>query len=457
MRDLLLFAILLVLVVAIMRRPWIGVVAWFWVGLMLPHAHTWGFMRTFPMAVVIGGVTLIALVFAKDKRLPPMTREMVMMGLLVAWVTMTSFFAVSPDAWGQWDRFMRILVLVFVTPMLLFGQVKIAWVLVITVLSLGFYGFKGGLFAIQTGGQYHVLGPAGTFLGGNTYIGMAMLMVLPLMLVMARAFYHRWIDLGVPFLVRFYMPISWGFYATFWLTAIAILATHSRGAFVGVLVVAPLIFLHMQRKGLIVATALLLVLGVGVTAPDKLVDQWRTIVEYEQDASAMQRVQSWGAYWNMAVERPITGMGFRAHWMGYDWYAQYTNFDGGWGIAFSPHSIYFQMLGQHGFGGLAVYILLMVFTIMTLNRVRVVAKRRPGKMWLSESAWALQVGIIGFLVAGTFLDMAYFNLTYGLIALAIILRRELDENDGSVPIKATVDKGPNNGPSLRFPDFVVKS
>lgn len=433
MRDLLLFGIIVGLIPCILWRPWLGVVAWFWIGLMVPQAHTWGFMRTFPLAMLIGGVTLAALVVNRDRRNLPMTREMIMMFVLAAYMTMTTYFAVySSGAWAQWESVMKILLMTFVTPMLIFGPRRIVWVILVTVVSLGFYGFKGGLFTISTGGSYMVLGPPRSFISGNTYIGLAMVMVLPLILVTARFFNERWLDLGWPLKQSWYKGIGLGFYAMFWLTGLAIIATYSRGAWLGLLAVAPFVFLRMRRKWAIVAAAVLALGVVGIAAPDRMVERWQTIGGYEEDTSAMQRIQSWGANWNMAVERPLTGMGFRNVEMGYSWWISYANFEGYWRHALSPHSIYFQMLGQHGFGGLFVFLTLIAFTWLTLGRIKRQAKKADQK-WLSEYAWAIQIAFIGYLVSGAFLDVAYFNLVYAFIALAIIMRRELDETAAFSP------------------------
>lgn len=458
MRDLLLFAILMGLVPIILMRPWIGILAWFWAGLMTPQFLTWGFMRTFPIAMLIGVVTLAGLVMARDRRPMPMTREMVMMWMLVAYTAMTSYFAVnSSGAWEFWQHLMKILIITFITPILIHGSRRIILLLLVITFSLAFYGFKGGIFAISTGGSHMVLGPNGSYLSGNTYIGLAMLMVLPLVLASARLFYFRWFDLGPTLIKRFSAPIGLGIYGVFWLTAIAILVTYSRGALLGLLAMAPFLFLHMQRKWLLVVIAVVAVTVVGVTVPDRLMARWQTIETYQEDTSAMQRVQAWGVNWNMAKENPITGMGFRNTWMGYDWWISYANFEGSWQHVLSPHSVYFGLLGQHGFGGLAVFLTLVGFTFLTLNRIRRTAQREPSQRWLSEYAWAIQVGMIGFMAAGTFLDVAYFSLLYAFVALAIIMRRELEEApsasapavDDQAPVK------PKTGP--RFPDFVATS
>lgn len=462
MRDLALFVIVLGLVPVILMRPWIGILAWFWSGLMTPHLLTWGFMKTFPIAVAFGGATLaglaILMLTSKDRRPVPMTREIIMMWVLVGYVTMTSFFAVNPPgAWHFWEHLMKILLITFITPMLIYGQRRIILLLLVITFSLAFYGFKGGIFAILTGGSHMVLGPSGSYLEGNTYIGIAMIMVLPLVLATARLFYFRLVDFGSALISRLSVPIGLGVYAVFWLTAIAILATYSRGALLGLLAITPLLFLRMHKKWLLILVAFLAVGVVGVTAPDRLMARWETIKTYEQDKSAMQRIQAWGVNWNMAKERPLRGMGFNFEVLGYDWWVNYANFEGNWSHVLSPHSIYFSLLGQHGFGGLAVFLALVGFCFLTLRRIRRTARQRGDpQRWLAEYAWAIQVGLLGYLVAGTFLDVAYFSLLYAFVALAVVMRRELEETanetDTSEPILQQEER--SSIPVPRFPDFV---
>lgn len=432
MRDYVLALILVALVPVILRHAWIGIAALFWISLFTPQLQTWSFMHGFPAAVLIVGVTLVALLLGNDRKPFPVTRETVMLIALAGFFALTSHLAVnSSGAWDFWIHFMKILLVTFITPLLIYGERRILVVILVITGSLAFFGFKGGLFAISTGGAHMVLGPAGSYLSGNTYIGLAMIMVLPLILVSARMFHQNWVDFGSPLLRRFARPIGYAGYAVFWLTAIAILATHSRGAFVGLLAVAPLLFLHMKKKWLMLAIGFVAVAAVGVTAPEPLVERWQTIQAYEEDNSAMQRIQSWGVAWNAATERPLVGMGFRAHHLGYEWYISYANFEGSWRHALSPHSVYFGLMQEHGFVGLALFLMLMGFTFMTLNRIRRTARRRTQQIWLAEYAWALQIGLLGYLTAGAFLDVTYFNLLYAFVALAVIMRRELEEAPGA--------------------------
>lgn len=458
MRDYLLFAIIIGLLPIILMRPWVGILAWFWVGLMVPHSLTWGFMRSFPIAMLIVAVTFVALLTAKDKRPMPQSRLMTLLYVWIGWITLTTALAVNPNAWGFWVQFMKIMLITFVAPLLIFGAGRIIALLLVITGSLAFYGFKGGLFAVSTGGAHMVLGPDGSYLSGNTFIGLAMIMVLPAILVSARLFHRRWVAFDWKFVQRYSRLLGLFGYAVFWLTAIAILATYSRGALLGLLAIAPFLFMRMQRKVVLVALAVLVFGVIGFTAPERLTERWSTIETYEEDRSAMQRIQAWGVNWNMALDRPLVGMGFRNGGMGYDWWIQYAEFEGDWSHVLSPHSIYFSVLGQHGFVGLALYLALIGGTLLALNRVRKEAARdRPERLWLAEYAWALQLGLLGYLAAGAFLDVAYFDLLYAFIALAVVMQRELDEESKPIeaPEAAPAVLRSARGQSPRFPDFVV--
>ncbi|NEX22535.1 putative O-glycosylation ligase, exosortase A system-associated [Thiorhodococcus mannitoliphagus] len=455
MRDYALFAFVIGLVPVILSWPWTGILVWYWVALMVPHSMTWGFMQSFPIAAMLGGASLIGVVIAKDRRPIPGTREIIVLGIFVAHMTLTSFFAVNQaGAWDQWIKVMKILLMTFLVPMLIYGERRILALIFVMTFSIGFYGFKGGLFAIVTGGNYSVLGPVNSFLEGNTFIGLAMIMVLPLILVSARLVYQKWVDVGWPWLQTWSKPIGLMIYASFWLTTVAILVTYSRGALLGLLAVSPFILKRMRRKWLIVSFAILGFSVIGISAPERLVARWETIETYEEDQSAMQRIQAWGANWNMAWERPFIGMGFRHAGKGYGWWSQYVNFEGAWDHVLSAHSIYFQILGQHGFVGFGIFLTLIGMTFSTLGRIRRDAVEMTGKIWLSEYAWAIQVSLVGFMAAGTFLDVGYFDLLYALIALAVILRRELDEADQSafVPVAGAQPPKPRNpfGASGRY-------
>ena len=456
LRDLLILGIIFGSLPFILYRPWLGILIWYWIGLMNPHRLTWGIAATFPVAQVVGLAALFGLVIAKDRKTIPLTRETMLLAWFAIHITITSYFAWHPTAWDQWDRVMKILLMTFVTPMLIYGRQRITWLVIVIVLSIGFYSFKAGIFSIRTGGVHHVVGPVGTFIQGNTNLGIAMIMVLPFMLVLARALKEK--RLGIPLLEPWSTPLSYFFYATFWLTIVSIVFTYSRGAWVSLAVVAPLIFLKMRHKPLLVIGALLLSGSIIAFIPDQLINRAQTIQTYEEDHSSMQRLQAWGVNWNMAMERPLVGTGFNNAGIPHELWLSYANWVEPWAnTPRAAHSIFFQVIGHHGFLGAAIYFTMLLCVAMTLIRIYRQANSHPSTLWMRDIAWGLLVGLVGFFTAGAFLDKAYFTLIYVFLALAVIMRRELEESATHVTDQSPCENDARSArsSSLAYPNFIA--
>jgi probable O-glycosylation ligase (exosortase A-associated) len=161
--------------------------------------------------------------------------------------------------------------------------------------------------------------------------------------------------------------------------------------------------------------------------PQQLYDRAETIETYEQDRSAMQRLQAWSVAWNLATQRPLTGGGFWIEYLPNDVWLAYADraYDEFGNVARSAHSIYFQVLGDHGFIGLAMFLLLLIFTLRSLRKLRRFAKRAgPEHEWIGTYANGLQIGLFGYAVSGAFLSLGYFDLFYAYVAITAILVRE---------------------------------
>ncbi|MEJ2345818.1 MAG: putative O-glycosylation ligase, exosortase A system-associated, partial [Gammaproteobacteria bacterium] len=296
LRDIVLLAIIAGLVPLALARPWTGILSWAWIGYMNPHKLAWA-LQTYPVAEAIALATLVGLLITRDRKPIPWTREMIVLFLLAAWFTVTTLFAWNPDgAWLQWEKVMKILLFTAITPMLIYGHKRIRWLLLLTALSIGFYGFKGGVFSLVTGGHYKIYGPASSFIADNNSIGLAMAMVLPMLLISARGESRRYLR---------------GFlYATFGLTIIAIIFTYSRGALLGLASVLLALFWRYKGRILIIA----LVAGLGFFfVKDFIPEQWfarqETTLHFEHDYSAMQRIQAWSVAKNVALANPLVGAG----------------------------------------------------------------------------------------------------------------------------------------------------
>jgi hypothetical protein len=91
----------------------------------------------------------------------------------------------------------------------------------------------------------------------------------------------------------------------------------------------------------------------------------------------------------------------------------------------AAHSIYFQVLGQHGFVALGLFLALLACTMLSYSEIYKKTRGSAEWEWMGDYARALQTGMIGFLISGSFLNLAYFDLVYLYIGLVPIMKREL--------------------------------
>jgi probable O-glycosylation ligase (exosortase A-associated) len=143
-----------------------------------------------------------------------------------------------------------------------------------------------------------------------------------------------------------------------------------------------------------------------------------TIQTYEQDGSAMGRINAWKMAWNLALDRPLTGGGFETFTpQVFRKYAPDPE------NIHDAHSNYFEMLGEQGFIGLGLYLLLIASCIIRLRFLKSRIRRDPALQWAQHYPDMLQVSIFAYVIGGAFLGRAYFDMFYQLVGAMVILNR----------------------------------
>ncbi len=423
MRDVIVTLAVFGLLPLILWRPWIGVLVWSWLGYMNPHRLCWGFATTMPFALMVALVTLVALLASKEPRRIPWTRETILLLLLIGWIFMTTWFALAQEpAWQQWAKVWRVMLMTYVTMMLITNEHRIKMLMFVIALSLGFYGFKGGVFTLTGGSANAVMGPYGSFIGDNNSIGLALIMTVPLLhymqLQMTR-WYFRYALLG-----------------GIVLTLVAIIGTHSRGALVGIATMLLFFLLKSRRKFSAVLVVIPLVYVMYTVMPVEWFERMETIQTWEEDKSASERVRAWNNAIDLAHERFIGG-GMRA-------LVYYGGRD--------SHSIYFGMLGEHGYVGLGMFLLLLFFTWRSGSWIISHTRQRKDLVWARDLAAMVQVSLVGYMAAGAFLGLQYFDLFYHLVAIIVVTRvlvqRRFEEEEkiGTVVGNSDAAQVKNNQP-----------
>jgi putative inorganic carbon (hco3(-)) transporter len=411
-------AFVLAMLPVCLARPWIGMLMWAWLGYMNPHRLTWTFSNTVPYASMVAIPTLVGLLFTKDRKPIPWIRETWLLSALWVVFTMSTLFALYPNlAWDKWYFVSKILLFTYI-PLLLFQDRKrLKWFLLVIALSIGFYGLKGGIWSIMRGGAGRVMMPDDTMFGGTNGAAIALNMVLPMLLYLAREEENWWLRRILRVTFAFSIP--------------AVLFTYSRGGLIGLCVV--LLCLAAKSGKLVRASVALAAAYVFLMnfAPPQWFERMDTIRTYEEDSSAQARLDAWYIAYHLALDRPLLGGGFDSTGEP-EIVARYLP---GRGFEVNAHSIYFNFMGEHGFLGLGVFLTLVASCVLTLRGVR----RGKGRAsWVKSYSHMLEVSLVAYLVNGAFLSVAYADLFYHVIACVILLK-VLADREAREPVPAGAD------------------
>lgn len=421
MRDVTLTVVVFGILLMVFKHPHYGIYLWSWLSYMNPHMLTWGFAYGMPFALMTAVVTMAAYLTSKEPKRLPWTPETILLLIYLGWVTITTIFAFYPDlAWSYWQRVFKIQTMTLLTAMLITDRKRLHGLVWVIALSFAFYGVKGGIFTILKGGENHVMGPPTTFIAGNNEMGLALIMTVPLLRYLHLQAQHKLIRLGLA--------------AAMILTGLAAIGTQSRGALLAAAAMSILLWLKSRSKATIAIYIFAAIGLVAVIMPQQYWDRMNTIKTYEQDASAMGRINAWHAAFNIAKDR-LTGGGFQAF--------QERTFQ-----LYAPdprnlhdvHSIYFQAMGEQGFIGFALFMLIGLMAWRTGRSVIRECRNDPHRKWAADLSAMTQVSLIGYATGGAFLGLSYFDYPYILVIFLVLTHQIAVKNtSGTLEQPITVD------------------
>jgi probable O-glycosylation ligase (exosortase A-associated) len=425
MRDFLVVGLIVASLPIGLIRPYYAMLTYTWLSYMYPHMLTSGFAQTFPGAKLTALSTLAGTFITRSANIAALRqRENVIMIFLWCIFTFSTLFAVNPDdAWVQWQDASKLILMALLTSMLLHDHKRVRLFLLVVALSLGFYGFKGGIFSIVTGGQHMVYGPGTSMIAANNSIGLALNMCLPILWYLAYE-ESRYLKIGLRII--------------FFLSIPAILFTYSRAS----ALTCPIVLLTIMFKGrsrtLLAVSMLLIVIVALPFVPSRWVNRQQSTLTYEADQSAMSRIDTWRVVWRVALDHPLTGAGFGFNTRKtFDIYGpEFRAVYGAWASP-NTHSIYMSMLGSHGFPGLFVFVVMIACCFLACQRMQRSVRRHSKLDWISSYCSMIQISLLAFLINGAFVNMEYFDLVYhwvGVVAsLRVICNQALSETEAEEP------------------------
>jgi putative inorganic carbon (hco3(-)) transporter len=400
MRDAALMGTMAVLLTLVLMQPFAGVLLWSWISFMNPHRLVYGPAAEFPWAMLVLAATALGCLLAGELRLPPWNANTLLIAALMACFTATSIVALGDPAavWDKWQRAVKVLLGLLVTAALLTSRRRLHALVWVMVISLGYYGVRGGLFALANGGNYRVWGPPQTMITDNNHLAAALLIALPLMNYLRMQSAHRIVRIGLAVAMA--------------LTLLAVVSSYSRGALLGLGAVAVLMW--WRSKGKLVSG---MVLGAALVAaisfmPAAWTDRMNSITSYQADESSSERLVLWEISARLALARPLVGSGFTGP---YSRSVVDTVQPGG--PARAVHSIWFELLGEHGFPTFLVWVGLTLAGLWHTVRLIRIGREDPSLEWAGDLGRMAQVSILAYLVSGSFLSLSYWDFYWTLLVV----------------------------------------
>jgi probable O-glycosylation ligase (exosortase A-associated) len=396
-------------------HPYIGALLWVVFGLLNPHRLAFGPAHEFPFAMVIAIFTLLGMILTRDHREIKGGAPAFILAIFILWACITTIFALNPhDAFPMWSRVMKIFAMTYVLMFLLHTKRQLELLLLAIVCSIGFYGVKGGIFTILTGGSGMVLGPSDSLLLSNNHLAVANVMTIPLFAHLFQQVRNKWARMAS--------------LACMLLIAAAVLGSYSRGAVLALAAMGLLLWARSSHKVVTIALILTTALVLIPLMPERWDRRMQTIETYEEDGSAMSRINAWKTAWNIAIDRPL-GAGFE--YPNPAVIAKYSPQE----ISTTPvaHSIYFQVIGEHGFLGLALFLIFWAAVWRESESARRFARDRAHLKWAYSLMSMTQASLVGFAVGGAFINIAFWDMPYYLFALIALTQYVVRRSDAAQP------------------------
>lgn len=435
MRDIVVTAVILGLLPFAIAKTHIAVLVWSWIGYMNPHRLAFGFAYNLPFAQLVAAATFLSLLFNRERKRIPITGLSLLWMVYLAWMVVTTFFALSPEsAQPQLSKILKIQLFMFITLMVMYTRERIHMLVWTIVFSIGFFSTKGGLFTLGTGGSERVWGPPGSFIEDNNELALATIMIIPLMYYLRLHTQNAW--------VRF------GLVVAMLLSVFSAIGSHSRGAVIAIACTS--LFFWMKSKKKLVSGIVVIVLAPAIVLfmPQKWMERIETLRGDQADSMEIAQMQTrdgtgtvsppiperdWLGYW----PKDFSALGRINSW-NYAINVANARLSGGGLESWSPetfalyapvveevkaaHSIYFSVLADHGWPGLFMFLSILLLTWRTASRVIQASKGDPEFAWAGDLARMIQVSLIAYCSGGAFLSLSYFDLPWHLVMIVILLK-----------------------------------
>jgi probable O-glycosylation ligase (exosortase A-associated) len=419
MRDLLLLTAFGCFLVLGAAAPFIFALGYVWVDAFRPQEVTYGLFRSLPVAMVMGAAAIGGW-FVLDRRDPPRPGLIMVLTILLAvWVTLsTVFWAVVPGtAWWKWDWAFKTIVFSAFIPFAFRSRVQIEAFLQIYLFAIAAHYLPYAGKTILAGGGYGrtlglIQGNSGIAEGAT--LATVALMLVPIALFLRR---HTLLMPRLRLTPLFYLGLAVA-------GMIAAVGTYQRTALVGMAVLAAFMLMQSRRKWLAG-----MMIAIGMAALVFLTsDAWNTristIGEYRQESSALTRLLVWEWTLGFVQQNPFGG-GFGTSEISRITPPAAPGTEPEVVVGRAFHSVYFEILGEQGWVGLALFFGLVGASLLAYREIIRRTATIPELAWAGDLARTLRTSLMVLLACGAFIGIAFQPMFYYLFGISAALLHQV--------------------------------
>lgn len=421
MRGAFLAVILSCLLLLGLSYPFAALLAYVWVDIVKPQSLAYSLIDGMPIAMIAAVVALVSYLIKGERNHAKFTPVIYLLFFFVAWITLTTVNA-NPgiNSWFKWDWASKsILFSIFLT-LVIRSRVQIEAFLLTMIFSVATISFSGGVKAALGGGGYGVLalmGDANQGLAEGSTLAAVCVMLLPIM--------HYVFNYSIIF------PDNRTFKTLIVITAVVnIFSIIGTGARTGLVAGGFLLLIYIFRSkhkwkiGVSVVLLLLMVqqLELGETAWG---GRMSSIETYDQDSSAKGRIAVWKWTIGYVLENPMGGGfdAFKLNKIASATEAGVQYFEGPELRGKAYHNIFFEVLGEQGIVGIAVYLSILAITFLQLRQIRGYTRGIAEQVWADQLARRLGEALAILLVGGMFIGIAYQCYIFYLVAIVVSFKQ----------------------------------
>ncbi|WP_066480356.1 MULTISPECIES: DUF5935 domain-containing protein [unclassified Sphingomonas] len=411
MRDYFFLLFLALIFGAGFRRPFLFVLAYVYIDIVAPQRLTYLLLNSIPISLIAAGLAVAAWAAFDDKRDTRVAPRQLVMAMLLAYCWYTTRNADFPiEAADKWDWVWKALAFAIFLPLTLRTRLRIEALLLFMVLSASSIVIVGGIKTLASGGGYGALNlmvanNAGLYEGST--ISTVAIAIVPLVLWLGR--------FGT--IIPADRRTRWFSFALTFACLLIPIGTSTRTGVLCIALLAALMLRDVRRRAAYLAGVMVLGLIAVPFLPAAFTQRVSTIGTYQADASASTRIAVWQWTIDYAREHPLGG-GFEAYRQNRIRYDKVRVEGEGNNVAVARdlevdaarayHSAYFEMLGEQGYIGLALWLTIQLGGLWRMEVLRRRYRDAPaGQAWIAPLATALQHGQLIYLLGASFVGIAF--------------------------------------------------